>query len=227
MNRSIKRRRFCWYLLFLCLFTGIFASKSVQASVNAEKFSLEVLDGRLSITAENIPLKVVLAKLHESAGLEYEIPKNSLDISVSVSFRGLSLERGIQATLRGLNYACVIDGDELTKVIILPGTDTTQENLSRKTELNEKTPLEELSPAVRPPTAEDLVAAMNAGEIELPSEIADFLKNMSGASASEAKEMASQLRITPVERPGDEPARAPELSPEDIQSILEGINEGL
>ena len=224
MNVSSKSQRFCLCLLIMCLVPGILAGAPVQAAVGGKQLSLKVLGGRLSLTADSVTLGEVFEGLHKGVDLDYEIPKQYLRSVVSVSFHGLPLEEGIQKVLRGLSYACVFHGDKMTKVIIVPKSDASQEKLTDKSVTKKKRPVERPSQAESPPTAEESVAEMEAGEIEPVNELMGYVAG--GESSQSAEQLVAAMKSGKIELPNeikDRLKEAGKVSDVEATDIMEHI----
>ena len=203
MSVFIKRDDFylCFrILLFVCLVNLILANPQAQASTSSRNLVLEFSDdGKLSLNAEQVPLKTILSKIQEKITLEFKIYKDHLELPISVSFQSLTLQKGIQRILHGVNYACIFDPDgKIKKIIILPETSGSEESSFHKGTLGHGPPHEKVAEITPTPKVEDLVAAIKAGDVTPPPEVEDLLKAMENVPAPEAEDLMKLIKISPA-----------------------------
>jgi len=86
--------------------------------------------GRLSANIKNTPLKAVLDRINNQRRIYFDtgFMRDSplLDNDVSVQFRNLSVQNGLERILSGINHSLILQGDSVVGVVLLgkPGKRT-------------------------------------------------------------------------------------------------------
>ena len=78
----------------------VFAQYAVAADGNG--LEIKVIDGRVSMHAEAVPLGRLLGLLDRVAGTKSTVPDSLINRNVSVQFRGLALDRAVKKIFEGL-----------------------------------------------------------------------------------------------------------------------------
>jgi len=132
--------RLLWLLslLVICIVPNVQANNEIQdvalqARVSmpaAGKMSYDKSEDRLSVSGNNISLKLLLAKIAKQSGIEVMFD-DAAEETVSFDIKSVSLEKGIKEILKGRNHVLNYTKDEqknllLVGVMVLP--DGTSDN---------------------------------------------------------------------------------------------------
>src|SRR6266704_3031448 len=87
-------------LVILAMSAGAFAAPKGP--------EIDVVDNKLSINAETIPLGRLLRLLDVATGMQSKVPADLANRSISVKFAGLSLEDGVRKMFQGQPFDYVV-----------------------------------------------------------------------------------------------------------------------
>ena len=95
------------------------------------------IDGEtFSLSSEKVPLKSILTKIKDETGIWYKVAQSSTKETISIRFRDLSIQEGIERILRNFNYSLHFDQNgKLLGTTILgmkEGSDYRSKKLSSK-----------------------------------------------------------------------------------------------
>ena len=210
----IGQQRCCLGLLFVFLVSFILLSPPVQASTNNSNPSVEFSDnGTLTLSAEALPLGILLQKIQEKTSVEFKIPEKLLKQPISISFQSLPLDKAIRRILRGVSYTCIFDSTgKLKKIITLPNASEDKDNPIARRAPRLDLPHERAMEGTPPPELEELMEAMKnmpspeVGDIDEAVETApeptveDIIKSIKageGAPPPELEELVKALETMP------------------------------
>jgi hypothetical protein len=214
----------CFLLLFVSLASLLLLSSQIQASINGNLSSFEFLDdGRLTLTAEGVPLGTLLREILEETNLELKIHENHLKQPIYVRFQSLPLNEAIKRIMRGISHACLFDSDSnVEKIITFPNAGKSNGHVFHKrfqgmSPTYEKTmrianPLEvetdlELMPP--PPPGVNIVRAIKPEEIVHPPDV-DAIEEVIGiVPPPEGEDIEEPIVITP---------------PPELEDLVTGMN---
>jgi hypothetical protein len=91
----------------------------LQGSAYADEPKIEVIDGKISITAQAVPLGRFLAMFDKAMGLKSEVKPGLENRNVSVQFTGLNFNEAIRKIFQGQPYNYVVTQGKGIKVIDL------------------------------------------------------------------------------------------------------------
>jgi len=110
-------------LLALALFALMLAAENEPESkidVNP-KLAVEFKNERLSVHAEEIPLRELLAEIEEKCGINFILRDEKAAANlITLDLKDLAPARALEEILRGLNFAYFYSGTRLAQVIVLP-----------------------------------------------------------------------------------------------------------
>src|SRR5881628_3106852 len=92
------------------LVAALFLSMMISGSFAAGKGpEIDLVDNKLSINAETIPLGRLLRLLDLATGMQSKVPAELANRNISVKFSGLSIEDGVRKIFQGqpLDYVVV------------------------------------------------------------------------------------------------------------------------
>jgi hypothetical protein len=85
------------------------------------KLAVEFKNERLSVHAEEIPLRELLAEIEEKCGINFVLRDEKAAAAViTLDLKDLAPARALEEILRGLNFAYFYSGTRLARVIVLP-----------------------------------------------------------------------------------------------------------
>jgi len=96
-----------WYRALIPLLILAFA-QSALANAEPATLSLYCKDNRLTVSAKDVPLRAVLEKIAQQAGISIVL-KGSAENRVSAEFSGIGIEEGIRRLTRGLSCVFLYD----------------------------------------------------------------------------------------------------------------------
>src|SRR6516165_2449303 len=93
------------------LLSGIFCGLLAAPAFAAKGPEIELVDNKLSIDAETVPLSRLLRLLDLATGMKSKVPPELANRNISVKFSGLDLTEGVRKIFQGqpLDYV-VIEG---------------------------------------------------------------------------------------------------------------------
>ena len=110
-------------LLALALFALMLAVENEPESnidVNP-KLTVEFKNERLSIHAEEVPLRELLTEIEEKCGINFVLRDEKAAANlITLDLKDLAPARALEEILRGLNFAYFYSGARLSRVVILP-----------------------------------------------------------------------------------------------------------
>ena len=114
------------------LLSGIFCGLLAAPSFAAKGPDIELVDNKLSIDAETIPLSRLLRLLDLATGMKSKVPPELANRNISVKFSGLDLTEGVKKIFQGqpLDYAFILGQGIIVTAPSqnLTGTDTASPN---------------------------------------------------------------------------------------------------
>jgi hypothetical protein len=114
MARAKTRLLYSFLAVMLGSLVAIHPAHGTNSSVRVE-FS----DDRLAVDADNVDLRTLLTRISEQTDVQFVFGEEEAKQTVSLSFRGLTLEKGISRILRTSNHAMVFSPEgDLEQVII-------------------------------------------------------------------------------------------------------------
>ena len=85
------------------------------------KLAVEFQNERLSVHAEEVPLRELLAEIEEKCGINFVLrDEKAAAGAITVDVKDLAPARALEEILRGLNFAYFYSGARLARVIVLP-----------------------------------------------------------------------------------------------------------
>ena len=110
-------------LLALTLFALMLAAENEPESnidVNP-KLAVEFKNERLSVHAEEVPLRELLAEIEEKCGINFILRDEKAAANlITLDLKDLAPASALEEILRGLNFAYFYSGTRLARVVILP-----------------------------------------------------------------------------------------------------------
>jgi hypothetical protein len=212
MNNKLRLR--VGYADFVFLLLLVFICRNSMASIySIDSENVQIRGDHISVQANGIKLGELLKEIKNSTGIEFELRGSLMNKQISVSFKELSLLKGIKKIIYPLNYAIVYDsGEMISKVIIID-----QSNTSTMTAYNEG--IDEFS------TNRDLLAFEGAqmkggGSIHIPSGSEHTLMESSFGTNMFVQTKADQETVLNEGLPGtDVPVQTP---PDSEIALIEG-----
>lgn len=118
--------------LFLTLLVAIFLLLSLYSTVCPQdtKLYLDFKKQRLSASIKNTPLKAVLDEIKDEKNIWFETgfmrDSSLLDDDISVQFRNLRVQNGLERILSGINHSLIFKGNNVVGVMLFgkPGKRT-------------------------------------------------------------------------------------------------------
>jgi len=129
MNHSIQTRHpgFLLLLIFLCL--GCLPGLGIDAQARAEENGagtsrVDIKDGRISVSAKDIPLELLCKDIEKKSGVRFKIQDALLGNKLSIELKNLPLLRGVKRLLARMNYMLWFDHqNKLTEIFIVGRTE--------------------------------------------------------------------------------------------------------
>ena len=105
------------------LFAASLFCFSISTVLRAQegKIYLTFKDQTLSADLEEAPLKVIINRFKEEKGIWFKGKESLLDEKVSLQFKDLPIEKGLQRILSDMNYSLLFDKDANVVGVILIG----------------------------------------------------------------------------------------------------------
>jgi len=110
-------------LLALALFALMLAAENDPESNIAvnPKLAVEFQNERLSVHAEEVPLRDLLAEIEEKCGINFILRDEKAAANlITLDLKDLAPARALEEILRGLNFAFFYSGARLARVVVLP-----------------------------------------------------------------------------------------------------------
>ena len=136
-------------LLGLVVLQGsLFAQIQPQAQAQAPAPEIEVVDGKISMSALGMPLSRVVSLLDRAMGLKSKVAPEVANSPISVRFKGLELKDAVQKIFEGqpLNYSLIAGKGIDVSGRALPGTTTSASSPFPDSGPITQTPLPNASP---------------------------------------------------------------------------------
>jgi hypothetical protein len=125
MNHSLQRqhRELLFLLIFFCLgcFPGLWIEAQARAAENGADYSrVDIKDGRISVSAKDVPLELLCKNIEKKSGVRFRIQEALLGDRLSIELKDLPLLRGVKRLLAHLNYMLCFDHrNRLSEVFIV------------------------------------------------------------------------------------------------------------
>lgn len=79
-------------------------------------------DGKLSLKAEGVALKTLLAQVQAKTKVQCNLSQKHLDIPIFLTFRSLPLNEAIKRILHGISHACILNPEgHIERIITFAG----------------------------------------------------------------------------------------------------------
>lgn len=125
MNHSLQTPHpgLLFLLLFFCLgcLPGFRIGAQARAEENGADYSgVDIKDGRISVSAKDIPLELVCKDIETKSGVHFRIQDALLEDKLSIEFKVLPLLKGVKRLLAHVNYMLCFDHrNRLSEVFIV------------------------------------------------------------------------------------------------------------
>jgi hypothetical protein len=124
MNRSplTQHPRLFFLLVFLCLgcLPGFRGRAHAQAEETGAGSNVKIQNGRISVSAKDIPLDLLCKDIEEKSGVRFRIQDALLTDKLSIELRDLPLLKGVKRLLVHMNYMLYFDQrNRLSEVFIV------------------------------------------------------------------------------------------------------------
>jgi hypothetical protein len=109
-------------ILFLCLCCFVLFFLCSSVSPQDRRLHLAFQQGRLSANIKNTPLKAVLDRIKKQRRIYFDTgfmrDSSLLDNDVSLQFRNLPIQNGLERILSGINHSLILKGDRVEGVML-------------------------------------------------------------------------------------------------------------
>jgi hypothetical protein len=125
MNHSHPTRhpRLFFLLVFFCLgcLPGLWIGAQARAEEDGTGFSkVEIQDGRISVSAKDVPLELLCRAIEEKSGVRFRIQDALLTDKLSIELKDLPLLKGVKRMLVHVNYMLCFDHrNRLSEIFIV------------------------------------------------------------------------------------------------------------
>jgi HEAT repeats len=111
-------------IIFIASLMLIASTDAASTSLSKSKPLIGFEQGRLSVNAVDVPLKVLLSEIEEKSGIVIDLrDSNAAAKRFSVDFKNLLPALAFREILQDLNFAFFYSGTRLARVLILPSAD--------------------------------------------------------------------------------------------------------
>jgi hypothetical protein len=127
MNHSLpaQHRALMLLLVFFCLWglPGLWMEAQARAEENGAGHSrVDIKDGRISVSAKDIPLKLLCKDIENESGVRFRIQEARLaDNKLTIELKDLPLLKGIKRLLAHMNYMLTFDHRNKLSVVFIAG----------------------------------------------------------------------------------------------------------
>jgi hypothetical protein len=113
-------------IIFIASLMLIASTDAASTSLSKSKPLIGFEQGRLSVNAVDVPLKVLLSEIEEKSGIVIDLrDSNAAAKRFSVDFKNLLPALAFREILQDLNFAFFYSGTRLARALILPPVDQT------------------------------------------------------------------------------------------------------
>lgn len=125
MNRLPPNQYLKSFHPLIVLFLGCLWGLGVEAQAiaqedGAESSIVDIREGRISVSAKNVPLMLLCRDIEEKSGVRFRTQDSLLGDNLSIDFKNFPLLEGIERLLAHVNYLLYFDHrNKLSEVFIL------------------------------------------------------------------------------------------------------------